>query len=92
MDDFELGRYGRVISEMIQVPMRNNGMVEVVEFRDILKHGQNAVSVSSSIVGIARIDQRRFPFGRHEDRGSPSFDIHEINIQSPIVRPREQPI
>jgi hypothetical protein len=75
-----------MIAVVIERPVADDGMIDVIELRDIPNNLQDAIEIAVLVPGISGVDQNRVAIrGDQQRRGAP-FDVNEIQVESTVGR------
>jgi hypothetical protein len=72
-------------AEVVAMPVSRDQVVEVVAPRPIFEHLDNPLGIAVVQAWPSRIDQDRLTVTSHKDGGRPTHDVHEINVERPVL-------
>ena len=74
-----------MVAKMIEVPVRDGRMVDLLFAGDLFEDLDDAVTVAAIVVRVPGIDEECLTCRRDEQGGSAPFDIDEVDIKAAVL-------
>ena len=80
-----------MVAVVVEMPVRHDGMIDGFQFGDVADDVEDSIPIAAIVVGIAGIHEDRLADRRHNERGGSSFDVDEVEVETPVLLPGEWP-